>query len=432
MAAAGSCGTQGSQDICASSETTNLGPHLIVNQKRARPTPQLPQLPQRICHTCHNARLSAAMPRKHAVATIAATMRAHIESEYRRTSGLTEDGSNLGSSKSTPWFKLAQDDRSLAAASADIWRKLPTSSEGKVQFEVPSTLRERRLRAVEEWRVAASKETSTRDDASMAATPQGAPPAPPAPPPSVMMPRVEAAPPRLDWLPKLEASVMGTLGRTPFAELLPLDSWERLESLGLTDFDPLDKMWQQTSAGLDSSCTSPQELSLAKLFQYYLVCLVDSQLLARVLRRRVQDPDPSQVVVGVVSGVLSLDPHDTLLGIMEKSGSVGKQIWKGESKKKYISAFPAKLAVPIGGEELKLTREAALLEECERVGQGAVDDAARDLPEEVEASVFLVKLTNTGLKAEALATLVFLAKYNSQAPTYRTRWSSLYAGELTL
>ena len=168
-------------------------------------------------------------------------------------------------------------------------------------------------------------------------------------------------------------------------------------------------------------------------FQYYMVGLVDSQLLARVLRRRVKAPDdPSQVVVGMVSGVLRLDPHDTLLGIMAKSGCVGKQLWKGEAKAKFISPFPGKLAVPINGLELKLTNEAALLEECERVGQGAVDDAAKALPEEVVASEILGKLTGPGLKAEAFATLVFLAKYDSKALTYRTQWSSLYAGELAL
>ena len=85
----------------------------------------------------------------------------------------------------------------------------------------------------------------------------------------------------------------------------------------------------------------------------------------------------------MVCGILSLDSHDTILGIMAKSGCVGKQLWKEESKAMFISAFPTKLATTTGV-ELKITNEAALLEQCEKVGQGAVDVAAEALPGEVE------------------------------------------------
>ena len=66
------------------------------------------------------------------------------------------------------------------------------------------------------------------------------------------------------------------------------------------------------------------------------------------------------------------------------------------------------------------------------MGQGAVDVAAEALPGEVEAGEVVSKLTEPGLKADALATLLCIAKYNCGARTYRTQWASLYAGELPI
>ena len=364
---------------------------------------------------------------------VVATMHAHIESEYRRTCGFTEGagGSKIGSNKPTPWLTLAKGDASLAAACGVTWRSI-FSKRPEVTFEVPSTRRSRQLRAVEEW---AAKETSSSVVASLVvaslekprnvATPQG------------VMPQGETlrGPLRFAWLPKLDVNVMGMLCRTPFTDLLPKASWESLQALGITEFGPVEAMWQDITicleSGLAGDCTSAP-VELAMLFQYYMVGLVDAQLLVRVLRRRVVAPhDPTEAVVGMVCGILSLDSHDTILGIMAKSGCVGKQLWKEESKAMFISPFPTKLATTTGV-ELKITNEAALLEQCEKVGQGAVDVAAEALPGEVEAGEVVSKLTEPGLKADALATLLCIAKYNCGARTYRTQWASLYAGELPI
>ena len=58
--------------------------------------------------------------------------------------------------------------------------------------------------------------------------------------------------------------------------------------------------------------------------------------------------------------------------------------------------------------------------------------AERKLAVKVEAGEVFSKLTEPGLKADALATLLCIAKYNCGARTYRTQWASLYAGELPL
>ena len=96
---------------------------------------------------------------------------------------------------------------------------------------------------------------------------------------------------------------------------------------------------------------------------------------------------------------------------------------------KCISKFPPSLTTTAGLKDTT-TKEAKLLSCATKVSERAVEHVMASLPDpEVEASVVLSKLTPVGLRALALATALFLAKYDHTSPTYRTSWSSLYACE---
>ena len=52
------------------------------------------------------------------------------------------------------------------------------------------------------------------------------------------------------------------------------------------------------------------------------------------------------------------------------------------------------------------------------------------LEEDAEPCEVLEGLTTPELNALALATTLFLAKYDKTSPTYNTTWASLYAGAM--
>ena len=78
------------------------------------------------------------------------------------------------------------------------------------------------------------------------------------------------------------------------------------------------------------------------------------------------------------------------------------------------------------------TREAALLQVANEMARAALlERAAMSEDPEVEAEVMLEMLvkwpSKQGIRALALATALFLAKYDKSSPTFRSPWSSLYA-----
>ena len=67
-------------------------------------------------------------------------------------------------------------------------------------------------------------------------------------------------------------------------ELLPSEEWQQLEDFGIADYMEVKALWARTVAYLAPDGGDPR---LAALFEYSMVGLLDAQLLARVLRERV-------------------------------------------------------------------------------------------------------------------------------------------------
>ena len=283
-------------------------------------------------------------------------------------SGLHDSGGECG--KVTPWLKICDDKQPLAKKCAKVWRSIFS---GELSgYEHPATRKTRQELAVRRWVKEHCKvgtdDTDEKDSAAAASTSDAAPPAPTAsvapsgtastaaragplpergsahvevsPPPAVPQPQLPTqqlrAPNPRPWLPTLDTGMLQELVQADFKQLLPVATWEMLEEkYELVEFDEVEQLWNKAATtlrrGLASEATERDKES-AQLLQYSMVSLVDSQLLAAALRTRAsaktgEDLESLQeIVVGTVGGILSLEEHDTILGIMPKTGCIGPQV----------------------------------------------------------------------------------------------------------
>ena len=252
------------------------------------------------------------------------------------------------------------------------------------------------------------------------------------------------------WLPQMDHSLKEMLSSCNLKDLLPSSAWEELKAAGVVEFAPVESLWQQVLALVNAPGEDVASSMLASLLEYNMVGYVDSMLLARKLRYRITEAaatkfnsSPNDMVVGTLSSILSLEEQDTILGIMEKSGTIGAQVKLeepeeeghdgelGENKKSTARSPLLSGAKHLCSEEgLKhdICKEATVLSTSMRIAEAAVDAVADKFDEEVDARVVLHALPMDGLCATALSSRLFLAKYDKNSPTYRSVFTSLYAG----
>ena len=94
------------------------------------------------------------------------------------------------------------------------------------------------------------------------------------------------------------------------------------------------------------------------------------------------------MVEGVLCGVWDIGAHDTIIGIMAKTGCIGKQCMIKPGGLKVISKFPERLCTKKSLAE-NLTKEAALLASTLAVGSSCVRRLAATLEIEVPAAEVL-------------------------------------------
>ena len=230
---------------------------------------------------------------------------------------------------------------------------------------------------------------------------------------------------------------MKELGLLKLRDLLPQKSWLACAECGINDFSDVEQLWAgvvHTIAAATGTTPNNSKVDLCRLLQYHMVGLVDAQLLAAHLRTRPEVGDllgDRNLVRGVTGGVWSLDSHDTIVGIMCKSGCIGKQVWKEPEKERFISLFP-KLISTEALAKVKMCKEAFLLSEAMGISEEGVECTYETIAEldEIEASAAYKQLQDSNkpaLFALLLAVLLFLSKYNKDEPTYNSSWASLYA-----
>ena len=343
---------------------------------------------------------------------IAAVLEQRIENEYEAAM----EGESTRK-KGMSWSKLTKGSRQLEDACQKIWVKLFRQSS---HLEFPDRTRTWRKAALRSWVDEQSGEAPgkmmTTDDEEGSTWPS--------------------------WLHYIDPHVQSRLAAFKLRDLLPRAAWEQLEADGLSDFGPVEAMWERINKHLNTSSDDVESAMLAALFEHSMVGYVDALLLARMLRMRISEKmvekfqaSADDMVVGTLSGVLSFNEMDTVFGIMEKPGSIGEE--KPDSideesnestkeAKQLISKLPKKLCP---AQRKWITREALLLEKAAFASKANVDAVATNFEDEVEARKVLLSLPEIG--PIALATALFLAKYDKTSPTYRTAWSSLYAGDVS-
>ena len=144
----------------------------------------------------------------------------------------------------------------------------------------------------------------------------------------------------VDWLLPVDPGLAQQLAECQFKDLLPVAAWSRLvDELDIDDFTEPALQWGRVRARLRAvgqAEATPVDIQLAALFQYQMVGLVDSQLLANALRVHANSTPGCEVtnddVIGIVSGCWDVEAHDSILGIMAKTGCVGSQLMEGKGK----------------------------------------------------------------------------------------------------
>ena len=272
--------------------------------------------------------------------------------------------------------------------------------------------------------------SSVSEEASLARSMRASAEAPPSPP-------AISTPPPKDWLPEFDFGLMKELGLLKLRDLLPQKSWLACAECGINDFSDVEQLWAgvvHTIAAATGTTPNNSKVDLCRLLQYHMVGLVDAQLLAAHLRTRPEVGDllgDRNLVRGVTGGVWSLDSHDTIVGIMCKSGCIGEQVWKEPEKEKFISPFPQHISTQALA-KVKMCKEAFLLSEAMGISEEGVECTYETIAEldEIEASAAYKQLQDSNkpaLFALLLAVLLFLSKYNKDEPTYNSSWASLYA-----
>lgn len=135
-------------------------------------------------------------------------------------------------------------------------------------------------------------------------------------------------------------NILHFLGSTTFAQLLPGDLRAKLniDPHLLSDEHILESAWGQLTFTLRRGVAedaSVSETQSAQLFLHAMELYVESMLLAAALRDRANLRGAGltpEHLCGVAGGVLKLGSHDTILGLMLKTGCIGPQLQMDKSK----------------------------------------------------------------------------------------------------